>query len=51
MASKDQTGGRYLEDCSVPSEVDDASNPFVEDVKSYVLDAERVKQLGQKVRN
>lgn len=47
VANKDETGGRYLEDCAV-APINDIDNPFADGVRSYALDVHRAGQLWTK---
>jgi NAD(P)-dependent dehydrogenase (short-subunit alcohol dehydrogenase family) len=47
VADKDEIGGHYLEDCAV-APIDDTPNPFADGARSYLLDADKAKQLWAK---
>lgn len=47
VASKDEIGGRYLEDCAV-APINDTPVPFADGVRSYALDADKAEQLWAK---
>jgi hypothetical protein len=46
VAEKDETGGRYFEDCAV-APIDDTPKPFVDGVRSYALDPESARRLSE----
>ncbi|WP_441252640.1 SDR family NAD(P)-dependent oxidoreductase [Tardiphaga sp. 71_E8_N1_1] len=48
VASADEIGGRYCENCRVSEIVDGLINPASEGVRAYALDAERAKALWAK---
>jgi NAD(P)-dependent dehydrogenase (short-subunit alcohol dehydrogenase family) len=48
VASADEVGGRYCENCHVSAITDGLINPISEGVRSYALDAENAKALWRK---
>lgn len=48
VASADEVGGRYCENCHVSEITDGLINPIAEGVRSYALDPERAKALWAK---